>query len=77
VESSQQGPEVACLKAIFNKARANEKAARSLFQGKKIKMFKENDERDRILSPEEYTRILAHCTPQISPLVKWAYQTSK
>jgi len=31
--------EVACLKAIFNKAIANDKAERSPFQGKKVKML--------------------------------------
>ncbi|MBI4795838.1 MAG: hypothetical protein HY790_08395 [Deltaproteobacteria bacterium] len=52
--------EVACLKAIFNKAIANEKAERSPFQGKKVKMLKENNERDRLLTPEEYVRLQGH-----------------
>ena len=67
--------EVACLKALFNKAIANEKAERSPFQGKKVKMLKENNERDRLLTPEEYVRLLAHCAPQIKPIVKIAYYT--
>ncbi|MBM4294619.1 MAG: site-specific integrase [Deltaproteobacteria bacterium] len=67
--------EVACLKAIFNKAIANDKAERSPFQGKKVKMLKENNERDRLLSPEEYVRLLAHCSPQIRPITKVAYHT--
>ena len=67
--------EVACLKAIFNKAIANEKAERSPFQGKKVKMLKENNERDRLLTPEEYVRLLTHCAPQIKPIVKLAYYT--
>jgi integrase len=67
--------EVACLKAIFNKAIANERAERSPFQGIKIKMLKENNERDRILSLEEYTRLLAHSSLQIRPIIKVAYYT--
>jgi integrase len=67
--------EVACLKAIFNKAIANDKAERSPFHGKKGKMLKENNERDRLLTPEEYFRLLAHCGPQIKPIVKVAYYT--
>jgi integrase len=67
--------EVACLKAIFNKAIANEKAERSPFQGKKVKMLKENNERDRLLTPAEYVQLLAQCGPQIKPIVKLAYHT--
>ena len=67
--------EVACFKAIFNKAIANDKAERSPFQGKKVKMLEENNERDRILSPNEYIRLLAHCPSQIKPIVRLAYHT--
>jgi integrase len=66
---------VACLKAIFNKALANDRAERSPFPGKKVKMLKENNERDRPLSPEEFTRLLAHSSPQIKPIIKLAYLT--
>ncbi len=68
--------ELACLKAIFNKGIANDKAERSPFQGKKVKMLKENNNRDRILSPEEYARLLAHCPARIKPIIKVAYQTA-
>lgn len=67
--------EVACLKAIFNKAIANDKAEHSPFQGKKVKMLKENNERDRLLSTEEYVRLLAYSPPQIKPIIKLAYYT--
>lgn len=68
--------EVACLKTIFNKGIANERAERSPFQGKKIKMLRENNERDRILTPDEYACLLAHCSPQIRPIIKVAYHTA-
>jgi integrase len=66
--------ELACLKTIFSKAVKNEKAERNPTQG--VKMLKENNERDRILSPEEYTLLLAHCTEHITPIVKLAYHTA-
>ena len=51
--------EITCLKVIFNKAVKNGKAERNPAQG--VKLLKENNERDRILSSEEYVRLLAHC----------------
>ena len=65
--------EIACFKTIFNKAIPNGKAERNPAQG--IKMLKENNERDRILTLEEYTRLLAHCPAHIKPVVKVAYHT--
>jgi integrase len=40
-----------------------------------VKLLKENNERNRILSPEEYIRLLAHCPAHIKPIVKLAYHT--
>jgi integrase len=40
-----------------------------------IKLLKENNERDRILSPEEYARLLAHCPAHLKPIFKLAYYT--
>jgi integrase len=65
--------EVTTLKTIFNKAMKNGKAERNPAQG--VKLFKENNERDRILSPEEYSRLLAHCPAHLKPIVKVAYLT--
>ncbi|MDP1762166.1 MAG: site-specific integrase [Deltaproteobacteria bacterium] len=36
----------------------------------------ENNIRDRILSPEEYARLLAHCPARIKPIIKVAYHTA-
>jgi integrase len=63
--------ELACLKTIFSKAVKNGKALRNPTQG--VKMLKENNERDRVLSPEEYARLLAHCPDYLKPIVKLAY----
>ncbi len=65
--------EIACLKTIFSKAVKNDKAERNPTQG--VKMLKENNERDRILNPEEYARLLAHCPGHLKPIVKLAYYT--
>lgn len=66
--------EVACLKTIFNKAVKNGKAEKNPAQG--VKHLKENNERDRILSPEEFTRLLAHSSAQLKPIIKLAYHTA-
>ncbi len=68
--------ELACLKSVFNKAIANDKAEKSPFQGRKVKMLKENNERTRILTHDEYIRLLAHCSPKVKPIVKVAYFTA-
>jgi integrase len=63
--------EIACLKTIFSKAVKNEKAERNPAQG--LKMLKENNERDRVLTQEEYERLLANCAPHVGQVVKVAY----
>jgi integrase len=65
--------ELACLKTIFNKALRNGKAEHNPALG--VKLLKENNERDRILSPEEYAGLLAHCSGHLKPIVKLAYLT--
>jgi integrase len=66
--------ELACLKTIFSKALKNGKAERNPTQG--VKLLKENNERDRILSLEEYPRLLAQCSPHLKQIVKLAYHTA-
>ena len=65
--------ELAVFKTIFNKAVKNGKAAKNPGQG--VKLLKENNERNRILSPDEYTLLLAYCPAHIKPVVKMAYYT--
>jgi integrase len=64
--------EIACFKTIFSKAIKNGKAERNPAQG--VKLLKENNERDRVLSPEEYTLLLAACPAHLKPIVKVAYR---
>jgi integrase len=65
--------EIACLKTIFTKALKNGKAERHPAQG--LKMLKENNERDRLLSEEEYLRLLAYCQDPLKSIIKLAYFT--
>ncbi len=65
--------ELACFKVIFNKAIKNGKAERNPAQG--LKMLKENNERDRVLSEGEFHRLLAACPEHLKPVVKLAYYT--
>ncbi len=65
--------EIACLKTIFNKAINDGKAERNPVKG--LKPFKENNERDRVLSSGEYTCLLAHCPAHLKPIIKVAYYT--
>ena len=63
--------EMACFKTIFSKAMKNGKAERNPVVG--VKQLKENNERGRILSPEEYVRLLGHCQIHLKPIIKLAY----
>ena len=65
--------ELACLKTVFNKAVRNGRAERNPAQG--VGMLRENNERDRVLTPEEYARLLAACPPHLKPIVRLAYHT--
>jgi integrase len=64
---------MACLKTIFSKAVKNGKAERNPTIG--VKLLKENNIRDRVLTPGEYDDLLAHCHSYLKPLVKLAYHT--
>jgi len=65
--------EIACLKVIFNRAVKNDKAEKNPSQG--IKLLKENNERDRILAPEEYDLLLVHTPAHLKPIIKLAYHS--
>ena len=64
---------IALFKTIFAKAIKNDKAEKNPAKG--VKLLKENIERNWILSPDEYIRLLAHCPAHIKPIVKLAYHT--
>jgi integrase len=65
--------ELACLKTIFSKAVKNGKAEKNPCQG--LKMLKENNVRDRVLSSEECNNLLDHSLPHLKPIIKLAYHT--
>ena len=65
--------ELALLKTVFNKAIRNEKAERNPAQ--LVKLLKENNERNRLLSTDEYIRLLAASSEQLKPIIKLAYYT--
>jgi integrase len=66
--------ELACFKTIFAKAIKNGKAELSPALG--IKLLKENNERDRILSLDEFVRLLAHSPAHLARIVKLAYYSA-
>jgi integrase len=65
--------EMALLKTIFNKALANDKAEKTPARG--LKMLKENNARDRVLSEIEYLNLINQCPGYLKPIVKVAYHT--
>jgi integrase len=66
--------EIACLRHIFNLAEKEGKIESVPFKG--LKALKENNVRNRILTPEEYDRLLEHCPPHTARVVKMAYYTA-
>ena len=65
--------EIACLRHILNLAEQEGKIDEVPF--KRIRALKENNIRNRILSVEEYERLLAACPPHTARIVKMAYYT--
>jgi integrase len=65
--------ELACLKCMFHKAidwgMTKENPAR------KVKLFKENNQRMRYLEREEIERLLKNCSPHLKPIVLIALNT--
>jgi integrase len=66
--------EAACLRTMFNKAIRDGKLERNPVRG--IKFLKENNERDRVLSPEEWERYKANCPSWYLPIAVVAYRSA-
>jgi integrase len=64
---------IACLKTIVNRAIGNNLLDRNPIKG--VKLFKENNVRDRVLTQSEYEALLAQCAPHLKPMVVLAYMT--
>ena len=65
--------ELACLKTLFNKAVEWAKAETN--PAAKVKKFRENNARERILSPEEARRLIECAGPGIQPVLIVALNT--
>ena len=65
--------ELACLKTLFNKAVEWAKAETN--PAAKVKKFRENNARERILSPEEARRLVECAAPGIRPVLMVALNT--
>jgi integrase len=72
-QSPHVNRELPVFKTIFYKAIKNDKAEKNPAQ--RVKLLTENNERNWILSPDEYTWLLAHSPVHIKPVVKVAYHT--
>jgi len=73
VQPSSVNREVSCLRSVFSRAIRHGKAEKNPVTG--LKILKENNARDRILSEEEFVRLLAHSPDHLEPLLKTAYYT--
>ena len=65
--------ELACLRAMFNKAIAWGKHEENPVR--KVKFFRENNKRLRYLEREEIEKLLAHCPPKLRAIVILALNT--
>ncbi len=65
--------EIACLKTIFSKAVKNRKVESNPTSA--ISQLRENNERNRVLSPEEWERYKTQCPSWYLPLAMTAYLT--
>jgi len=67
--------EIACLRHMLNLAEQETKIDSVPFKGK-VRMLKENNVRNRILSHDEYVRLLQYCPQHTAQIVRMAYFTA-
>lgn len=65
--------ELACLKTMFNKA--IDWGFTAVNPVKRVKLFRENNQRVRFLTPEEFSRLLSHCSDRLARFVILAVST--
>jgi integrase len=66
--------EISCLRTIFNKAILDGKLERNPTRG--VKLLREKNERDRVLSSHEWMRYKAKCPRWYLPIAVAAYRTA-
>jgi integrase len=66
--------EIACLKTMFNKAIRDGKLDKNPTRG--VRFLKENNERERVLSPEEWEKYKANSPAWYLPIAITAYRTA-
>ncbi|MBW2598832.1 MAG: site-specific integrase, partial [Deltaproteobacteria bacterium] len=66
--------EIECLRHILNLAEQGGKIESVPF--KKLKALKEHNVRDRVISHEEFERLIANCLPHTARIVMMAYYTA-
>jgi len=71
IQPSTVNKEANCLKAIFNRAVRHGVLKNNPLSG--LKGLQENNIRMRILSPQEFERLLVTCPPHIRPIIEIAY----
>jgi len=65
--------ELSCLKSILNRAVRHGKLNENPISN--VKKLQENNVRERILTQEEFERLLTQCPPHLEPIVLTAYYT--
>ena len=65
--------ELACLRTIFNRAIRNGKLEKN--PAKFIKLLKENNKRDKVLTKEEFQKLLEASPEHLKPILITAYET--
>ncbi len=65
--------ELACLRTIYNRAIRNEKLENNPM--KHIKLLKENNKRDRVLTKEEFQKLLTASPKHLKPILIAAHET--
>jgi integrase len=73
IQNSTINRELACLKTIFRRAHMDGKVARNPMAG--FKLLPEDNVRDRVLTDEEYQKLLFACPAHLRPVIITAWET--
>jgi integrase len=73
IKPASANREISCLRSIFNRAIKNDKAEKNPCAG--IRMLKENNNRDRVLTDDEFARLLAASPAHLKAVILTAFHT--